>query len=70
MNNEHWKTRIMEERFRWHNVHWLDMVSGASDSFFGDLEQSIDQLNGLVFDADDILLDSSGEDHLMHSSEL
>uniref|UniRef100_A0A915DGA9 Kinesin-associated protein 3 n=1 Tax=Ditylenchus dipsaci TaxID=166011 RepID=A0A915DGA9_9BILA len=61
-SNKYWSKRIAEEKFRWHNVHWLEMVSGASD-VLEELE-SLEHLNGMTFDADEIL---DGDDYLKSS---
>lgn len=65
--NPCWSKRIAEERFRWHNEAWLEMASGlaggdeigsgpiANSSFMDEFDQSLDQMDHLVLDVDDVL---------------
>lgn len=43
----------MEERFCWHNMNWIDMIT--QNKIISDNIDSLDQLNGLVLHANDIL---------------
>uniref|UniRef100_A0A914CMF9 Kinesin-associated protein 3 n=1 Tax=Acrobeloides nanus TaxID=290746 RepID=A0A914CMF9_9BILA len=51
--NEQWNKRIIEERFRWHNAQWIEMVSGGAETM-SDLDID-DHFNNVVLDAEEIL---------------
>jgi len=54
-SNEHWKKRISEERFRFHNAQWLEMVTGTTVDLSD--EESVDEINNVVLGAEELLED-------------
>uniref|UniRef100_A0A7E4ZWP1 Kinesin-associated protein n=1 Tax=Panagrellus redivivus TaxID=6233 RepID=A0A7E4ZWP1_PANRE len=52
-SNEHWRERVSEERFRFHNAQWIEMISGGADSI-SDID-SFESFNNIVLDADELL---------------
>ncbi|KAE9549849.1 hypothetical protein FO519_006935 [Halicephalobus sp. NKZ332] len=52
-SNDHWKKRISEERFRFHNTQWLEMVAGTTEDLSD--EESFDDMNNVVLGAEELL---------------
>ncbi|KAH7726541.1 cation diffusion facilitator family transporter containing protein [Aphelenchoides avenae] len=54
--SEAWSKRIVEERFRYHNAQWIEMVSSGADNFSGFSDESADQFQRVI--SAEVLLDS------------